>query len=294
MDEVTSIETSPSSNQEVPNDATPLWQYVNKVEKPPGSTAKSSGNTYFKCNYCGVVYLGSYFRVKAHLLKIPNKGIKACPKEGSDSTNPVDGKRRKVTINSPLERAFQNNAKHELDGRIARMFYTNGLPFNFAKNPYYRNSYAYAATHSIQGYVPLGYNALRTTLLQKERAHVERLLKPIKDFWLENCVNIVSNGWSNPQRRPPINIMAVSDGGPMFIKAIDGSSEFKDKHYIVGMLKDTIKKIGHEKVVQVITNNANMMKSVGALIEAKNIEKNEVTYEECSWITHIVDDASFI
>ena len=26
--------------------------------------------------------------------------------EGSDSTNPVDGKRRKVTVNSPLERAF--------------------------------------------------------------------------------------------------------------------------------------------------------------------------------------------
>ena len=26
--------------------------------------------------------------------------------EGSDSTNPVDGKRRKVTVNSPLEIAF--------------------------------------------------------------------------------------------------------------------------------------------------------------------------------------------
>ena len=27
---------------------------------------------------------------------------------------------------------------------------------------------------------------------------------------------------------------------------------------------------------------------------AKNIEKNEVTYEECSWITRIADDVSFI
>ena len=26
--------------------------------------------------------------------------------EGSDNTNPVDGKRRKVTMNSPLEKAF--------------------------------------------------------------------------------------------------------------------------------------------------------------------------------------------
>ena len=88
----------------------------------------------------------------------------------------------KVTMNSHLERAFQNNARHELDSRIARMFYIGGLPFNFTRNPYYRNSYAYAATYSIPSYVPPGYNALRTTFLQKERAHVERLLKPIKDY----------------------------------------------------------------------------------------------------------------
>ena len=107
----------------------------------------------------------------------------------SDSTNPVDGKRRKVTGVSPIEKAFQNTA---------RMFYTGGLPFNFARNPYYRNSYAYAATYSIPGYVPPGYNALRTALLQKERANVERLLKPIKDSWLANGVSIVFDGWSDP------------------------------------------------------------------------------------------------
>ncbi|XP_050291284.1 uncharacterized protein LOC126732443 [Quercus robur] len=199
------------------------------------------------------------------------------------------------------------------------MFYTGGLPFNFARNPYYRNSYAYAAANSIQGYVPPGYNALRTTFLQKERAYVERLLKLIKDFWLENGVSIIFDGWSDPQIRPLINIMIVSDGGLVLIKAIDGSGEFKDKHYIDGVLKDAIKEIGHEKVVQVITDNASVMKSAGALIEGeypkifwipcvvhtlnlvlknicavKNTEKNEVTYEECSWITCIADDASFI
>ena len=77
------------------------------------------------------------------------------------------------------------------------MFYTGGILFNFARNPYYHSSYLYAANHKILGYVPSGYNALRTTLLQRERAHVERLLKPIKDFWLENGVSIVSDGWSD-------------------------------------------------------------------------------------------------
>ena len=67
-------------------------------------------------------------------------------------------------------------------------------------------------------------------------------------------------------KRPFINIMAASDGDPVFIKAIDGSGEFKDKHYIVRVLKDAIKEIGHENVVQVITDNANVMKAAGALI----------------------------
>ncbi|KAK9984286.1 hypothetical protein SO802_033811 [Lithocarpus litseifolius] len=84
---------------------------------------------------------------------LPGRGSIPIPlfrrQEGSDSTNPFDGKRRKVTVNSPLERAFQNNARHELDRRIDRMFYTGGLLFNFARNPYYCSSYACAATHCI-------------------------------------------------------------------------------------------------------------------------------------------------
>ena len=153
MDEVTSTETSPSLDEEVLNGDAPLWQHVNKLEKPPGSTSKSSGNTHFKCNYCGGIFLGSYSRVKAHLLKISNKGIRVCDivtsshrlemqrmhdqvkndmlerecrsqiplpwplpgygpipssrrQERSGSIEPVNVKRRKVTTNSPLKRAF--------------------------------------------------------------------------------------------------------------------------------------------------------------------------------------------
>ena len=53
---------------------------------------------------------------------------------------------------------------------------------------------------------------MRTTILQKERAHVERLLKLIKDSWLKNSVTIVTDQWLDPLWRPLINIMVVSDG----------------------------------------------------------------------------------
>ena len=135
-----------------------------------------------------------------------------------------------------------------MDGRIGRMFYTGGLPFHFARNPNYRSSYAYAATYNILSYVPPGYNALRTILLQKERVNVERLLKPIKDSWLANGVSVVSDGWADPQKRPFINIMEALDGSPVFIKAIGRLGEFKDKHFNVVVLKDAIKRLDMKKL----------------------------------------------
>jgi hypothetical protein len=118
---------------------------------------------------------------------------------------------------------------------------------------------------------------------------------------------------------PLINFMATSEGTPVFLKAIDGTKEYKDKYYISELLMNVIKEIGPEKVVQVITNNAYVMKAAGSLIEAeyphifwtpcvvhtlnlalknicapKNTESNAVTYVECNWIAQIADDASFI
>jgi hypothetical protein len=102
-----------------------------------------------------------------------------------------EAKKRKMTGKSPLERAFNNSCKEQLTSLIARRFYSSGMPFHFARNPHYVNSYKYAANNMLVGYVPSGYNALRTTLLKKERANIERMLKPIKDSWNEKDVSIV-------------------------------------------------------------------------------------------------------
>ena len=48
----------------------------------------------------------------------------------------------------------------------------------------------------LSGYVPPGYNALRTTLLKKEKSNIENLLEPIKKTWNEKGVTIYSDGWS--------------------------------------------------------------------------------------------------
>lgn len=75
----------------------------------------SGGNVEWRCKYCSqepTILVGCYncnSRVKAHLLKISN----------------------------------------QLDAIIARLFYSSGLSFNVSRNPYYQESYTFAASHNL-------------------------------------------------------------------------------------------------------------------------------------------------
>ena len=234
----------------------------------------------------------------------------------SASVSAIDPKRRKGSIGS-IEKAFNMGAREIADSEIARMFYTGGLSFHFARNPYYAR--AFKSVSQLPGYVPPGYNALRTTLLQKEKINIENLLEPIKKSWNEKGVSICSDGWSDAQRRPLINIMAVSESGPMFLKAINYEGETKDKHFIADLLINTIQEIGPQKVVQVITDNAAACKAAGHIVEAKfrhifwtpcvvhtlNLALKKIcapsthpryddVMEQCGWISRVSSDASFI
>ncbi|TYG95732.1 hypothetical protein ES288_A11G291900v1 [Gossypium darwinii] len=211
----------------------------------------------------------------------------------------LGSKRRKGT----LEQSFNLAAQENLDSEIDRMFYSCGLPFHLARNPHYVNAFTLASKNSIPIYIHSGYNALRTTLLQKERANIKRLLQSIKGMWREKGISLICNGWTDAQRRPLINFMAISEGGVVFLKAVNY----------------TISEVGAQNVVQVITDNALVCKVAGSLVEtqhphifwthcvvhtlnltlknicaAKNIEKNEVTYDVLCWINNVGDDAIFI
>ncbi|KAG6508125.1 hypothetical protein ZIOFF_033487 [Zingiber officinale] len=177
-------------------------------------------------------------------------------------------KKRKGPL-GPLEKSFNLNARDELHSEIARLFYTGGLSFNIVRNPHYVRAFSLATQRTISGYLPPGYNLLRTTLLQKEKAHIGKLLEPTKAAWKQKGVSICSDGWSDVQRRPQINIMAVCESGPMFLKAINCEGEYKDKTFISKLLINAINEVGHQNVVQVVTDNSLVCKVAGLLAEAK-------------------------
>ncbi|KAK3229650.1 hypothetical protein Dsin_001531 [Dipteronia sinensis] len=75
-----------------------------------------------------------------------------------------------------IKKAFNMQRREQLDAEIARTFYSKGFSFHLARSPYYRSSYNFATSHCLPDYVPPRYNALRTTLLQREKANVHRFL----------------------------------------------------------------------------------------------------------------------
>ncbi|KAI9196009.1 hypothetical protein LWI28_020230 [Acer negundo] len=94
---------------------------------------------------------------------------------------------------SKIEKTFILQRREQLDEEIAKMFYFRGLPFHLSRNSYYRSSYNFATSHSLPGYMPSRYNALRTTLLQREKENVHRLLALIHAKWSEKGVSIVND-----------------------------------------------------------------------------------------------------
>ncbi|KAJ9538835.1 hypothetical protein OSB04_031568 [Centaurea solstitialis] len=129
-------------------------------------------------------------------------------------------KLKRKGIATPIERDLGVEVRDQLDQEIARMYCIGGLPFNLARNPHYLRAFQFASNNKINGYVPPGYNNLRTTLLQKEKNNVHRLLDPLRSTWKEKGVSIVIDDWSDPTRKPLINFIATSSNGPLLLKTV--------------------------------------------------------------------------
>ncbi|XP_062188472.1 uncharacterized protein LOC133891748 isoform X2 [Phragmites australis] len=157
---------------------------------------------------------------------------------------------------SALEKSWAMEDRKHLDALIARSFYSGGISFNFARNPYFQQAISFAYNRNLAGYKMPGYNKLRTSLLKQERGHIEMLLQSSKSTWQEKGVTICADGWSDPQRRPLINFVAVSEKAPMFLRADNCEGQVKTKEYIAEKLKSVIEEVGRQNVVQIITDNA--------------------------------------
>ncbi|KAG5535860.1 hypothetical protein RHGRI_023582 [Rhododendron griersonianum] len=160
----------PSTAQGARFDDKPLWNHVQVVNVADGG----GGNRIWVCIYCSKRVVGSYTKVKGHLLRLPHHNVEGCLSisnevleairkeheaaeakkaqlalnvrkkaeyvtipEGSDLLQ--QKKRKGMATGDALTDAFNVAQRDVADKDCARMFYASGLAFNLARFPIFRN-----------------------------------------------------------------------------------------------------------------------------------------------------------
>ncbi|KAL7246364.1 hypothetical protein ACSBR2_001471 [Camellia fascicularis] len=305
----------PAACQGAEFDDKPLWNHVKVLNVASGG----GGHRTWSCNYCSKKVTGSYTKVKAHLLKLSNHRVEPCKSIRDDVVKAIRKEHDGAEVMAPpgaFQKSFNVAQRDIADKDCARMFYASGLPFNLARSPYFRKYSQSLANSSLMGYTPPSYDRLCSTVLSQEKAHVNRLQQPIRDSWNKKGVSLLSDRWSDRQRRPLINVMASSTGGAMFVKATDSSGIVKDGEYVASLFIKAIKEVEEANVVQIVIDNASNYKAARLSIENKyshifwtpcvvhslNLALRSICtppdksaqYDQCKWISDLVSQVQNI
>ena len=130
------------------------------------------------------------------------------------------------------------------------------------------------------------------------------MLEPIKASWRTSRVSIVSDGWIDLARHPLINFMVSSLNGLVFLKAMDTLGEYTDAQFMAELFIKVIEDVGVDSCVQIITDNAQVCKDVGMIVEARypqvvqtpcivhslNLALKSIAFDVL-WIGSIIEDA---
>ena len=87
----------------------------------------------------------------------------------------------------------------------------------------------------------------------------------------------MSDGWTGPTRLSIINLLVYSKVNTVFLKLVNASNSIKDHKYIYNLLKNVIKEVETDNVVQIVTNNESVFVKEGKLL----MKKFNLYWTEC-------------
>ena len=90
-----------------------------------------------------------------------------------------------------------------------------------------------------------------------------------REKWKTYGCTIMCDRWTDPTKLSIINFMVYSKGSTIFLKSVDASDKIKDNKYIYGLLKDVIKEVSEENVVQIVIDNGSAFVKAGKLLMKK-------------------------
>ena len=112
--------------------------------------------------------------------------------------------------------------KEEVDAQVAEFFYTSAIPFNVIKNPAFKKMCEMIGKYGA-GYKPPSYHDIREKLLKQAIDKTDLVLQEYKEEWKKTGCAIMSDGWTDKNRRSICNFLVNSPKGTIFMYSLDTS-----------------------------------------------------------------------
>ncbi|KAF3774025.1 hypothetical protein EJ110_NYTH51916 [Nymphaea thermarum] len=141
------------------------------------------------------------------------------------------------------------------DETIGRWFYDASIPFHAAKS-YHFQPIVDAIASVGRRYKMLSFHKLRGKILNNVVRDVKTYCDELKLSWKATGCSVMANGWTNIKNKTLVNFLVYCPLGTMFLKSVDLSDTPKTVDVLFGIFDKVIEEVGHENVVQFITDNA--------------------------------------
>ncbi|KAJ9553011.1 hypothetical protein OSB04_017056 [Centaurea solstitialis] len=147
---------------------------------------------------------------------------------------------------------------------ICRWAYECAIPFHaFGKDSFKRAAKA-IGQYGPRLPPPTRYE-MGDTYLKKEVEKTKSTLKKYQDEWKSSGCTIMTDAWSDRKRRSIMNLCVNSRLGTVFLS----SKEFSDVAHTSEYVDKCIDEVGHENVVQIVTDNASNNMGAAKLLKLK-------------------------
>jgi hypothetical protein len=240
----------------------PEWKHVKVVE------AKPKGDSKLLCAHCQKEFWGGAVRIRAHLLgNNPVAGVAKCPSTPQAVIDEltalekakVDSQKKKRSLEAldaltkessgssqkrqvSIQSSVSGMNKEGVDEAWALALYANGVPFNFVRSPYFKEALKKTGAFG-SSYGGPSYNALREGSLDKAKQKIEKEMEPLVESLEKSGCTIASDGWTNTQSRPLLNLLMVCPRGEVFLRAVNTEGATKDAPYTAAVICEAIEEV---------------------------------------------------
>ncbi|KAL0207877.1 hypothetical protein P9112_010464 [Eukaryota sp. TZLM1-RC] len=179
---------------------------------------------------------------------------------------------KKIRRQLSLKESFSPSYKKEADLAILKFFLKFKVPFYAASSNEYKTM-VQAINVVEKDYKPPSTKRLSGSMIDEYHSSIIDNLSVIVDMFDHTGVSLVSDGWSDRQSRPLINLLAVTPTGSMFLTAFDTSGGENNSEFIAEIISKYLQhqndkiSIKVDSVIQIVTDNAPSCVAAGKILE---------------------------